>query len=327
MDAKPSLSIVLTFYNEQDVLEEMVTRLRKVCGGELKEVLGRYEMIFVNDRSTDRSQDILLRLAEGHSDIRIINMSRRFGVYPCMMAGFRAASGDAVVYLDSDLQDPPEVIAEMVKVWQSEKAEVVHTKRRSRAGESRIKLWITMTGYHLLRLICDIHIEPNIGDFKLMSRRVVNELLGLREKNPFVRGLVTWIGFKQVTILYDRDARFAGETLRPVYSWAVIKHFLDYAFISFSDIPLKAALFIGFFISFGTFCFLLVVVLMKVFGLTVPGWAAIMATMLLLGGIQLFTIGVLGLYVNSIFLETKNRPDYIVDTRYGFEEQNREPNN
>jgi dolichol-phosphate mannosyltransferase len=247
-------------------------------------------------------------------------MSRNFGVYPCMLAGMKYSSGDAVVYLDSDLQDPPEFIAEMVKAWRNENVDVVHTKRLSRAGESKIKLWITNIGYFVLRKVSNIHIEPNVGDFKLVSRRTVNELLKLGEKNPFVRGLVNWIGFKQTTIHYHREARFAGETKHPVYSWKVIKHFLDHALISFSDIPLKVSLFIGFFISFGAFCYLVIVLIMSLLSLPVPGWAAIIATVLILGGIQLFAIGVLGLYINAVFLEAKNRPNYIVDNTYGFDE-------
>ena len=320
MNKKPKISVVLSFCNEEENLEELVRRLRNVFRVDLKDVIDNYELIFVSDASTDRSIEILLSLAKGSEDIKLVNMSRNFGVYPCMLAGMKYSSGDAVVYLDSDLQDPPEFITEMVKAWLNEKVDVVHTKRLSRAGESKIKLWITNIGYFILRKVSNIHIEPNVGDFKLVSRRTVNELLKLGEKNPFVRGLVNWIGFKQTTIDYHREARFAGETKHPVYSWKVIKHFLDHALISFSDIPLKVSLFIGFFISFGAFCYLVIVLIMSLLSLPVPGWAAIIATVLILGGIQLFAIGVLGLYINAVFLEAKNRPNYIVDNTYGFDE-------
>lgn len=319
MNKKPKISVILSFCNEERTLEELVRRLRNVFRADLKDVINDYELIFVNDASTDRSIEILLGLAKGNKDIKIINTSRNFGVYPCMLAGMNYSSGDAVIYLDSDLQDPPELIPEMVKVWINKNVDVVHTKRLSRAGESKIKLWITNIGYFILRKMSNIHIEPNVGDFKLMSRRAVNELLKMGEKNPFVRGLVNWIGFRQTTILYQRDARFAGKTKYPVYSWRVIKHFLDHALISFSDIPLKVSLFIGFFISLGALCYLAILLIMCLFGLTVPGWAAIMAVLLILGGIQLFAIGVLGLYINAVFLEAKNRPNYIVDNTYGFD--------
>jgi glycosyltransferase involved in cell wall biosynthesis len=321
MNKKPEVSVILTFYNEEETLEELVRRLRNVFRNDLKDVINDYELIFVNDASTDRSIEFVLGLAKGNRDIKIINTSRKFGVYPCMLAGMRYSSGDGVIYLDSDLQDPPELIPEMVKAWLSQNADVVHTKRLSRAGESKIKLWITNIGYLVLGKISNIHIEPNVGDFKLLSRRATDELLKIKEKNPFVRGLVNWIGFKQTTIDYHRDARYAGKTKHPVYSWKVAKHFLDHALISFSDIPLKVSLFVGCFISFGAFCYLVILLTRNLSGLPVPDLAAIMATMLMLGGIQLMTIGVLGLYINAVFLEAKNRPDYIVESTYGFDEQ------
>ena len=321
MNKSPKISVVLSFCNEEENLEELARRLRNVFRVNLEDVINDYELIFVSDASTDRSIEILLGLAKGDKDIKIINTSRNFGVYPCMLAGMKYSSGDAVIYLDSDLQDPPELIPEMVKTWINEHVDVVHTKRLSRAGESKIKLCITKIGYFILEKVSNIHIEPNVGDFKLLSRRAVNELLKMREKNPFVRGLVNWIGFKQTTIPYHREARFAGETKHPVYSWKVIKHFLDHALISFSDIPLKFSLITGFFILFGALCYFAILLIMCLFGLTVPGWAAIMAIVLMLGGIQLFAIGVLGLYINAVFLEAKNRPNFIVENTYGFDEQ------
>jgi len=320
MNTKPKISVILSFCNEEMTLEELVRRLRNVFRTDLNDVINDYELIFVSDASTDRSIAILLDLAKVDKDIKIINTSRNFGVYPCMLAGMKYSSGDAVIYLDSDLQDPPELIPEMVKTWINENVDVVHTKRLSRAGESKIKLWITNIGYFILGKISNIHIGPNVGDFKLLSRRAVNELIKMREKNPFVRGLVNWIGFKQTTIPYNREARFAGETKHPVYSWKVIKHFLDHALIAFSDIPLKVSLFIGLFISLGALCYLAILLIMCLFGRTVPAWAAIMAAVLILGGIQLFAIGILGLYINALFLEAKNRPNYIIDNTYGFDE-------
>lgn len=320
MNTGLKISVILTFYNEEETLEELVRRLRGVFRGQLKDAVGDYELIFVNDASTDRSIELLLGLAKGNKDMKIVNMSRKFGVYPCMLAGMKYSSGDAVIYLDSDLQDPPELIPEIVKAWLSENAEVVHTKRLSRAGESKVKLWITNMGYFVLEKISNTHIEPNVGDFKLLSRRATDELLKIREKNPFVRGLVNWIGFKQTTIYYHRDARYAGETKHPVYSWKVVRHFLDHALISFSDIPLKVFLFVGLFLSIGALCYSAILFVKYLFSVTVSGWAPLVAMMFVLGGVQLFAIGVLGLYMNAIFLEAKNRPDYIVESTYGFDE-------
>ena len=166
----------------------------------------------------------------------------------------------------------------------------------------------------------DIELVPNSGDFKLLSRRVVNELLKLNEHKPFVRGMITWVGFKQVQVFYDRDARHAGETHYPVLGWRVISNFLDSALISFSDVPLKIALLLGFVVSIGAFFWIIGVFVMRFLGYTVGGWAAMMTTMLVLGGVQLLTIGVLGLYINAIFRETRNRPSYIVKDTFGFDE-------
>ncbi len=321
---KRTVSVVISFFNEEEVLEELVSRLRKVFRDDLKDVISNYDLILVNDVSTDRSLEILMKLAQNERDIKIINMSRNFGVSPCVLAGMEYSSGDAVIYMDADLQDPPEVIPEMVKTWlDGEKVEVVHTKRLSRAGESKIKLLITKLGYSILAKVSNIKLQPEVGDFKLLSRRVVNELVRLKEKKPFTRGLVNWIGFNQTTIYYHREERFAGDTKFPVISWKVVNNFLDSALISFSDVPLKLTLLLGFLVAFGSFGYLVIIFVMKYFGWSLPGWSAIMATMLMLGGIQLFTIGMLGLYINAIFLESKNRPNYILESTYGFEEKSR----
>jgi len=320
--SKKKISVVLSFKNEDDVIEELVRRLRNVLRNSLKEAVSDYELIFVNDRSTDNSFELLKILDKDESDIKIINMSRTFGVSPCVLAGMELSSGDAVVYMDADLQDPPEVIPELVKVWLNDNADVVHTRRISRSGESKVKLFLTGIGYAILNKISGDFIKPEIGDFKLLSRRAVGQLVNFREKKPFVRGLVNFIGYKQEIVNYKRESRFAGETKFRIYGWEVISNFLDSALISFSDIPLKISLLLGFFISFSAFAYLLIVFIMKFSGFTLPGWAAIMATMLFLGGIQLLTIGVMGLYINTIYQESKNRPNYIIESTYGFDLKN-----
>lgn len=314
------ISVIFSFFNEEEVLEELVTRVRNAFQSDFKGKIIDHELIFVNDRSTDGSLKMLHRLAADHGDIRIINMSRNFGISPCVFAGFAYASGDAVIYMDADLQDPPELIPQMLNLWfNNQDIDVIHTKRASRAGESRIKLLITGIGYAILHKVSCIKIQPEVGDFKLLSRRAVNELVRFREYKPFTRGLVNWIGFNQTTIAYHREQRFAGDTKFPVFSWGVISNFLDSALISFSDAPLKLSLLLGFLVSFGAFAYLMVIFFMKFMGWSIPGWAAIMATMLLLGGIQLFTLGMLGLYINAIFIEAKKRPNYIVESTFGFD--------
>jgi len=316
--ANPFISVVLSFFNEEENIPELVHRLRAALD---PSHASRYELIFINDVSTDRSLALLKELAVGHRDIKVVNMSRNFGVSVCVLAGMRHAKGDVIVYLDADLQDPPELIPTMIEKWQADpEVEVVYTTRRSRAGEGALKLAITRLGYRILRTTSDIKLVPNSGDFKLLSRRVVNELLKMNEQKPFIRGMVTWVGFKQVQVEYDREARHAGDTHFPVLGWKVISNFLDSALISFSDVPLKIALLLGFVVSVGAFLWLIGVFDMKLLGYTLGGWAAIMATMLVLGGVQLLTIGVLGLYINAIFRETRQRPPYIVKDTFGFDE-------
>lgn len=310
------VSVVFSFYNEEDNIPELVRRVR----GALRPVVGReYEMIFVNDRSTDNSLKLLKAEADQEHDVKIVNMSRNFGVSVCALAGMRYAQGDAVVYMDADLQDPPELIPTLLETSKREAADVVHTVRTRREGENRVKLFVTKIGYRILRKLANIHLPENAGDFKLLSRRAVDHLLALQEKQPFVRGLVVWIGFKQAQVHYVRESRFKGDTKFPVFGYKVISNFLGSALISFSDVPLKVSLVVGFFIAFGAFVYLVIVVLMKLMGYNLPGWSAIMVTMLMLGGIQLITIGMLGLYINAIYLESKKRPNYIVESGYGFD--------
>ena len=314
-----TVSVVLSFYNEEEVLEELVRRLRNIFQGTLKNLISQYELIFVDDNSTDRSKEILVTLAKDYNDIKIIRMSRNFGVSQCVLAGMEYASGDAVIYMDADLQDPPEVIPIMVNHWTNEGVDVVHTKRISRKGEPRLKLWVTRLAYKIIRIFSDIAIESEVGDFKLLSKRVVDQVIRFRENKPFIRGIVNWVGFEQKTIEYKREPRYAGETKYPFYGRRVILNFLDSALISFSSIPLRIGLFLGFLVSLGAFIYLVLIFVMKYLGINIPGWSAIMATLLVLGGIQLLTIGIIGLYLNEIFLESKHRPNYIVKETYGFE--------
>jgi len=312
------VSVVFSFFNEEDNIPELIRRVRAT----LRPLAGvEYEMIFVNDHSTDNSLMLLKAESDREHDVKIVNMSRNFGVSVCSLAGMRYATGDAVIYLDADLQDPPELIPTLLETWKREQADVVHTVRTKREGENRLKLLITKIGYRILRKLANINLPENAGDFKLLSRRAVDHLLTLQEKKPFLRGLVVWIGFKQAQVHYVRESRFKGVTRFPVFGYKVIDNFLESALISFSDVPLKVSLIVGFFIAIGAFFYLLLVVLMKLLGSNLPGWSAIMVTMLMLGGIQLITIGMLGLYINSIYLESKKRPNYIVESAYGFDKR------
>lgn len=314
----PFVSVVLSFFNEEPVLPELLRRLRTVLGYECgREAVSGYELVFVDDASTDGSAALLTREFEQHGDIVLVSMSRNFGVSECVLAGMAQAKGDLVVYMDADLQDPPEVIPRMLDAWAADpEAEVVYTTRRSRAGEHPLKMFITKWGYRFVNSISDIHLPPDSGDFKLLSRRVVDQLLQLGEVKPYLRGMVSWLGFKQVRIYYDRDPRFDGadNTKCPVLSRKVLWGYLDKAFISFSDAPLKACLLLGFSVSTIALLYILIVLFQKIMGWHVPGWPAIMAAILFLGGVQLLMMGFIGLYLNIVFLESKRRPRYIISS-------------
>jgi len=312
----PLVSIVLSFRNEEETIPELLRRLRKVLRDECT---CRYELIFVNDDSSDRSRELLMEAAEGYNDIKIINMSTVFGVSPCVLAGMEYSSGDVVIYMDSDLQDPPEVIPELLNAWKNG-SDVVHTVRLSREGESRIKLWISKLGYIILKYGSSIDLIINAGDFKLLSRRVVDEVVKLKEKRPFMRGLVHWVGFDQAQVSYHRESRKGGKTKFPVFSRRVINNFLDSALISFSDVPLKVFIVLGLLISFVSFLYLPYLGIKRLLGYGIPEGFLFVAAFFLLGGMILLGIGILGLYISSIFLETKARPNYIVKSTFGFEE-------
>lgn len=315
-----SLSIIFSFRNEEENIPELVRRVRTVLQGEIeKEIILNYEMIFINDDSTDDSRKILIKLAKEKNDIKVINMSRNFGVYPCVFAGLKYSSGDAVIYMDADLQDPPEIIPKMLQAWKSEETiDVVHTKRIKRLGESKFRLLLTQVGYRLLKNISQIDLPIEVGDFKLLSRRAVNHLSNFKEKNPYTRGLVCWIGFNQTTINYVREPRFSGNTKFPTYR-SFLPNFLNSAFISFSAVPLQTASLIGLFGCFVSIPVFIHVMLERISGQAIPGWTAVMVSILFLGSIQLLAVGVLGLYVHAIYLEVKGRPNYIIESIFGFE--------
>ena len=314
-NALPKISVVLSFYNESSVIPELLRRLRQVFTklADEKAVSG-YELVFVNDNSTDNSE-AMLRAELPKGDVVIVNMSRNFGVSECVFSGMENATGDAVVYMDADLQDPPEVIIDMVRTWRSDpEIEVVYTTRLKRDQEHPLKLLLTKYGYRFIKSISDIDLPVDSGDFKLLSRRVVGHLLALKEDKPYMRGLVSWVGFKQVPVYYNREARFDGRqnTKFPVLSKRVLYGYLDRALISFSDAPLKVMLFLGMALSTISLLYIFVVLFQKITGTSVPGFAAEMCAILFIGGIQMMMLGFVGLYVGAIFRETRGRPRYII---------------
>ena len=310
---KKQISVVVSFWNEIENLPELIERLRKVSKSTTEFELN--ELIFVNDVSTDGSEEFLTRLAMTDKDIVLVNMARRTGVSECVYAGMSVATGEAVIYLDADLQDPPEIIPQMVSEWTSNTdCEVVYTVRRSRQGEGRVKLAFTKFGYRFLRKVASIDLPLDAGDYKLLSRKIVDLLLQYKEHKPFMRGIVTSLGYEQRPIYYDREPRGDGRknTKMVLFSTRTISIWLDSALISFSDVPLKTALGLGLVTSFFSGAYIIVVIAQKILGTYSPGWPALMAAILFLGSVQLMVLGVMGLYIGSIYTQTKNRPFYII---------------
>lgn len=307
------LSIVVSFRNEEDVLGEFIKRLQNA----LAPIQIDYEILFVNDASTDRSLEILKEEARQNRHIKVINMSRNFGNAECMHAGFKYSSGDALVYIDADLQDPPELIPKMLEEF-NKGVDVVYTVRLSREGESWTKRLATKIAYRVLRKTSKIDLPVDAGDYKLMSRRVVDEVVRLHEKHPMIKALVTWVGFKQVPLFYHREKRFAGGSHFPLLQGAGLRVFIM-GLTAFSMLPLNVALVLGFVISFLSLVYLFGIFIMYFLGMNIPGWTALMAIVLILGSTQLLTLGFMGIYMGRIYDEVKNRPNYIVESLIGFE--------
>lgn len=301
------LSIVFSFRNEEENLRELVHRthaaIEKVSDLAI-------EFIFVNDDSSDGSIEVLRDLQKSFPVITIVNMSRRFGVTPCVLAGFAEARGDAVIYMDADLQDPPELIPKMLESFRSG-SEVVHTTRTHRDGESRLKMWITRKAYRLINYFSDIHLPENSGDFKLLSRKVVDEILHLKEYDPYMRGLSVWVGYRQDFVYYRREPRWKGQTKFPILSKGPISEFAR-GLTAFSAAPLYLALFFGAISSMVAVGLLLYAIVTKLTGSAVPGVSGVLIAVAFFSGIILLTNGVLGIYVARIYYEVKGRPQYIV---------------
>jgi polyisoprenyl-phosphate glycosyltransferase len=304
--SKKLISVVVPVYNEEQVIgtfyERAVSALASLEGFD-------YELIFVDDGCRDGSYRQLTEFARRDPGVRVIKFSRNFGHQIAITAGVDHAHGDCVVVIDADLQDPPEVIKSMIDAWNNG-FDVVYGVREEREGESAMKLLTASLFYKLLGHVAKIQIPANVGDFRLMSRRAVDELKQLREKDRFVRGLVSWIGFKQTGVLYHRDKRYAGETKYPYRK--MIKFAMD-GIASFSTLPLKLATWLGYATSLMAFLYLISVIVQKILGMTVQGFATIMVAMMFLGGVQLICLGILGEYLGRIFNEIKPRPMYIIE--------------
>ncbi|MES2663751.1 MAG: glycosyltransferase family 2 protein [Pseudomonadota bacterium] len=309
----PLLSIVIPCYNEEAVLDEAWKRL---CALRNQLENMRVEFIFVNDGSKDKTHEKLLNLQEFDADIRVLKFARNFGHQIAVTAGIDAASGDAVVLIDADLQDPPEIILEMIQLWRNG-YQVVYGTRVDRPGESFFKLITARLFYRILNQLSDIPIPLDTGDFRLMDRKIIEVMKAMPEHDRFVRGLVSWVGFKQVALPYRREKRFAGESKYPL---AKMIRFATDGLFSFSSKPLQLATKFGLLTSCIAFLGIINTFIVR---LTtdnwVPGWAEIMTATLFIGGVQLICVGILGEYVGRIYTEVKKRPLYVVQDKIGFE--------
>jgi len=296
------VSVCAPVYNEEDLVEAFYERATAA----LKDL--DYELIIVNDGSRDSTPEKLDALAAADPRLRVVHLSRNFGHQAALTAGLEHARGDAVAMLDADLQDPPELIREMLAEWQNG-ADVVYMVRAERQGETVFKLTTARWFYALFRKLAQVQLEPNAGDFRLLDRRALDALLSMGERNRFLRGMTVWVGFTQTAIHYTRDARHAGETKYPVRK--MLRFSLD-AIASFSHVPLQLATYLGFLFAGVAFIAIPVVIILKFTGGYLPGFGAVTILILLIGGLQLIALGMIGEYVGRIYDESKRRPLYIV---------------
>lgn len=310
------LSVVVPVYNEEEVIENFFHRMEAVLTKFNKDYsIDRddIEVLFVNDGSIDNTFNILLQICEQYPGYKLINFSRNYGHQIAITAGIDHAKGDAVAIIDADLQDPPEFILDLYKKL-LEGNDVVNAVRSKRKGETYFKLLTAKLFYQIVKKLTTVDIPMNVGDFRIISRRVADTLSKMNEKHRFIRGMVAWVGFKQTSLEYVREKRFAGKTKYPFRKMLLFS--LD-AITSFSSLPLKLSSYLGFITSFLGFLYSLIILYTKLFtNKSVPGWTSIIIVVLILGGIQLICLGMIGEYLSRLSEETKKRPLYLIEAIY-----------
>ena len=308
-----SLSVVIPTYNEESNIDRVYQRITAVLSGLDLE----WELIFSVDPSTDRTEQKILALRERDRRVKMLRFSRRFGQPMATLAGMEAATGDAVVVIDCDLQDPPELITELVASWRSG-YDVVYAQRRTRAGETLPKRIVSALGYRLIARIAEVEIPPNTGDFRLMSRRVVDNVVALKEGHGFLRGLVGLVGFAQTSVLYDRDPRPSGSSKYNRF-WGSLAIGFN-GIVGFSRYPLQLISFLGVALSLIAFLLAIVYLGLKIAGVAFPlGNPTVVITVSFFSGIQMLSLGVIGEYVGRTYDESRQRPKYIIESRHGWE--------
>ncbi len=310
MDVRPKLSIVIPVYNEEDSLEQLYQRLLPVLTAQQL----TYEIIFVDDGSSDSSLNKIGELSQKDSRIKAISFSRNFGHMVALCAGLDNATGEAVITMDADLQHPPELIPELLKQW-SDGYEIVNTIRKRGKGVGFFKGLTAGIFYWLINKIAKINLPANAADYRLLDQKVVQTLKGIKERSRFLRGLISWVGYKQTAIPYEAEPRFAGKTK---YSISRMFGFALDGITSFSAFPLRLASYLGLIIAFFSFIYIIYAVYIRFFtNQAIAGWTSVLVTVLFIGGVQLIFLGVIGEYLSRVYEESKQRPFYIVSKKIG----------
>jgi len=304
---KKLISVVVPAFNEESVIEEFYSRLTKVA----TTLPNDFEIVFVNDGSTDKTLELFHQFAEDDSNVSVVNLSRNFGKEIALTAGLDHARGDAVIVIDADLQDPPELIPLLIETWENDGYDVVYARRSSREGETWLKKATAALFYRFMSMVGRVKIPRDTGDFRLLSRRAVDAVCQLREQHRFMKGLFAWVGYSQAEVLYSRDARFAGESK---WNYLALVGLSIEAFTSFTLAPLKLATISGVLTALAAFVYGTIIIIQTLlYGNAVPGYPSLVVIVLFMGGIQLISIGILGEYLGRVFNETKRRPLYFVE--------------
>lgn len=312
-----TLSVIVPCFNEEAVIEEFYNRTKSVLNG-MKDV--ESFIVFVNDGSRDKSPYILNQLAEKDDHVKVLHFSRNFGHQPAVTAGMNHCDTDLAVIIDADLQDPPELIPDLIKTHREEGANVVYCVRKKREGETFFKKVTANMFYRMMNRMAEVEFPRNTGDFRLVDRKVIKAFNNLKERGKYIRGLISWVGYKQVPYYYDRDARFAGETKYPLKR---MLKFAKTAMLYFSIKPLKISITLGSIACGIGFLYALWVWLGHWFGFTnaQTGWSSTVMMIIFFGGVQLLTIGVLGQYIGVLFDEVKGRPEYIINEMINYQDE------
>jgi polyisoprenyl-phosphate glycosyltransferase len=309
------LSVIIPCFNEEKVIDKTYKRVKHVL---LTNNYNQHEIIFINDGSKDKTSDILSEISFKDDKVKVINFSRNFGQYPSVSAGINYCTGDIAFIIDADLQDPPELFPEMIKVYNEQECNVVYGVRKSRKGESFFTKITSKLFYRFINYLSDIDLPKDAGDFRLIDKKVINEFKKFKEQNKYIRGLISWIGFKQCPFYFDRESRLGGETKKGVsVRFSVAANSILY----FSKKPLNLAIILGFISFIIGLIFAVIIIIQRIFDPSNSGrgWPSIIITIIFFGGVQLISVGLLGKYLGSVFDEVKQRPEYIVDNTKNME--------